>query len=96
MPAEKWIIEPSNLFKQKKSLPPDKFDDFDNLNQFKLITILRHLSQLSLISNKLFEELLTDCSNLSERTIKLNEKIKHLNEQTSKFNAKKVKIRKYL
>lgn len=93
MPAEKWILEPTNLLQRK---PPDKFiDDFNTLNQLKLITIVRQLSQLSLISNKLFEELSDDCTKLTKRTIKLNEKISHLIELTSKWNAKKVKIRMY-
>ena len=92
MPAEKWIVEPINLIQRK---PPDKHDEFSTFNQLNLITIVRQLSQLSLISNKLFEELSDDCVKLAKRTVKLNEKIKHLTELTSKFNAKKVKIRKY-
>lgn len=94
MPAEKWILEPTNLL-QRKPLPPDKFDDFSTCNQLNLVTIVRQLSQLSLISNKLFEELLDDCARLAKRTVKLNEKIALLSEQTSKWNAKKVKIRMY-
>ena len=76
-------------------MPPDKFDDFGTCNQLNLVTIVRQLSQLSLISNKLFEELLDDCARLAKRTVKLNEKIALLSEQTSKWNAKKVKIRMY-
>lgn len=94
MPAEKWVLEPTNLL-QRKPLPPDKFDDFSTCNQLSLVTIVRQLSQLSLISHKLFEELLDDCAKLAKRTVKLNEKITQLSEQTSKWNAKKVKIRMY-
>lgn len=95
MPAQKWIVEPANLL-HRKPLPPDKFDDFHTFNQLNLVTIVRQLSEISLISNKLFEELSDDCAKLAERTVRLNDKIKRLDNLVSKLNAKKVKIRKYL
>lgn len=59
-----------------------------------LCNVLRQLASVAKISHKIFSELETEIKSISDRQLKLHERVTQLDQRANKLNAKKVKIRK--
>jgi hypothetical protein len=95
MPLTKWCVEP--VFLSRKPIPPDKtrINELESNNNNTLVGILRQLSSLVKISDKIFSDLSEDCRQLCERTLSLKFKVDRCESVINQLNAKSVKVRKY-
>ena len=94
MPSVKWFVEP--VFLCREPLPPDKHsNELDSISNLTLVSLIKQLSNLSLLSNKLFEDIANECQSINERAQHLLKRLNKCKSVVSTFNAKTVNIGKF-
>lgn len=95
MPHEKWCIE-LRARASARFLDRSRPEDFETFNQARLVDAIRQLSQLALFSERLFDELTTECQALVRRSSSLCDRVKQVQQRVTPLNAKSVRVRKYI
>jgi hypothetical protein len=94
MPHEKWRVDVRTRA-STRLLDRSRPEEFETFHQVCLVDAIRQLSQLALFSERLFDELTSDCQALSHRSSTLTDRIRQLHQRAAPLNAKTVRVRKY-